>query len=81
MMVGGAFKIVEVAGASDKKTDEAQKYISWALFGMKCNSAFAIILSVLVDLCFLCHLRGKIKLFVKYNEGNQDTSNPQLLSS
>jgi hypothetical protein len=81
MMVGGAFKIVEVAGASDKKTDEAQKYISWALFGMKCICAFAIILSVLVDLCFLCHLRGKIKLFVKYNEGKQDTSNPQLLSS
>ena len=81
MMVGGAFKIVEVAGAGDEKTDQAQKIAGLALFGMKCLCALAFVISILVDLCFLCHLRGRIKLFVKYNEGKQGTSNPQLLAS
>jgi len=81
MMVGGAFKIVEVAGAGDEKTDQAQKIAGLALFGMKCLCALAFVISILVDLCFLCYLRGRIKLFVKYNEGKQGTSNPQLLAS
>ena len=80
-MVGGAFKIVEAAGASDAGTDTAQQVVGFALFGMKALCTLAFVISILVDLCFLCHLRGRIKYFVKYNEGKQGTTDPQLLSS
>ena len=81
MMVGGAFKIIEAAGASDQKTDAAQKAVGFFFFGMKCLCTLAFVISILVDLFFLCHLRGRIQLFIKYNEGKRGTSNPQLLAS
>jgi hypothetical protein len=81
MMVGGVFKIAEAAGAKDDATDTAQQIVGFALFGMKCLCTLAFVISILVDLCFLCHLRGRIKIFIKYNEGKQGTTDPQLLAS
>lgn len=85
MMVGAAFQIVKIAEKDkDENLDESIKTatdaLGWAFFGLKCLFTFVIVLSALIDLCFLCHLRGKIKLFIKYNE-NKQGSNPQLLSS
>jgi len=80
-MVGGIFKFVEAVAGKDKQTDMAQNIFNWEIFMVKCFCSLAFAISILVDLCFLCHLRGRIKLFVKYNEGNQGTSTPQLLAS
>ena len=76
-MVGGFLSIAE----PNEGTETAKNALGWAFFGWKCFIALAFVISILVDLCFLCHLRGRIKLFIKYNEGKQGTSNPQLLTS
>ena len=47
----------------DGSTKEAKNIVGWALFGFKCFIIFAFVLVIITELCFICLLRRKIKIF------------------